>query len=51
MMKSSLQQALARQNRVFPHIDRQHLLHKILSTHDAILEFDPATGDLKSWAW
>ncbi len=32
-------------------IDRQHLLDKLLSSHDAILEFDPATGGLKRWAW
>ena len=47
------QQTLAPQNRALlgVPVDRQYLLDKVLSTRDAILEFDPTTGHLKDWAW
>jgi hypothetical protein len=32
-------------------VDRQLLLKQLLSSHDAILQFDPATGGLNGWAW
>lgn len=32
-------------------INRRHLLDGILSTHNAVLEFDRATGYTKVWPW
>jgi hypothetical protein len=48
MVQLSLHQAISLRN---PAVGRKHLLDKILSTFDGILEFDPKTGGLKLWAW
>jgi hypothetical protein len=51
MIQLNLPQALAGNKTIAPHTGRQRVLDKILSSHDAILEFDPATGGSKEWAW
>jgi hypothetical protein len=51
MMESNLQHALVHKNPTALRVGHKQLLHRISSSHDAILEFDPATGTLKVWAW
>ena len=47
MAQSSLQQ---KNPPTVRYVGRIQLLNKIESTHNVILEFDPATGQLKGWA-
>jgi hypothetical protein len=48
MIQLSIQQSFAYRRNAS---GRRHLLNKIISSLDQILEFDPKTGGLKRWAW